>query len=110
MGKLDKVKNEVNDNETKWAKKIAYRRVMKSAKVGAEAHQAEKAFENALTDADKKSKKAALQQVQKEMAGAEKRADKATNQAMHVAFEAKQDKKWRADKFKEEKKKMEEEA
>jgi len=100
--KVDKVKNKVLDAETQWVKKVAYKRMMKTARVGHEANEAEKAFRNALTEADKRSKAASLQQTQKELKEAEKNADKAEAEAKHVEFDAQQDKKWRKDKFKEE--------
>lgn len=103
---VDKVKNKILDNETKWAKKMAYKAVMKTAKLGAAANAADKAFQNALTDADKNSKKLAKAQIKKELAEAKKRAQQETTNAQNVAFAAKQDKKARKEAFDEEKKQM----
>jgi len=104
--KVDKVKNEVNDNEVDWAKKMAYKEVMKTAKLRATANEAEKGFQNALSDADKNAKRLAIETVHKELQTAEKVAEKGNANAEHVKFAAKQDKANRAEIFKEEEAKM----
>jgi len=107
---VDKTKNEINDNEIKWAKKVAYKAVMKTATLGAAAHAADKGVDTALTEMDRDSKKLAAQQAHKEFADAEKKAEYEKANLQHVAFAAKQDKAARAAAYKEQKKKMDEEA
>jgi len=93
--KVNKVKNRINKNEVKWANKMAYKAVWKTAVVGAAAHKADKAFASALTDADKQAKKALADQVHKEMIQVSKKAEQATANMEHVKFAAKQDRKAR---------------
>lgn len=103
--KVDKVKNKVNANEVKWASKMAYKAVMKTAVVGAAALKADKAFASALSDADKRAKKLTASQAHKELKLVTAKAETASANLAHVKFAASQDKKARIEVFKEEMKK-----
>jgi len=86
---VGKVKDKIDENETKWAKKMAYKAVMKTARVGAESMKADKAFTNALSEADKMAKKMVADQSRKELRAATKKAESATANLEHVKFAAK---------------------
>jgi len=101
--KVNKVKDAINKNEVKWAKKMAYKAVWKTAVVGAAANKADKAFTRALSDADKQAKKQLADSAHKEMVKVSKSAEKATANMEHVRFAAMQDKKARAARVKREK-------
>jgi len=101
--KVNKVKDVINKNEVKWAKKMAYKAVWKTAVVGVAAHKADKAFTRALSNADKQAKKQLADSVHKEMVKVSKSAEKATADMEHVRFAAKQDKKARVARVKREK-------
>lgn len=107
--KVDVTKNSINDAEVKWAKKITYKAVMKTATLGAAANDAEKAYENALSEADRKGKKLAMESAKKDFNIAEKDAEKERAQLSHIEFAAKADKQARDEVNAAAKKKMEEE-
>lgn len=101
---VNTVKNHINAGEVKWAKKMAYKAVWKTAQAGAASNKADKAFKMALSAADKQAKKAVAAQANKEMTKATKNAEKATANFEHVRFAAIQDKKARERTVKKEKK------
>jgi hypothetical protein len=99
---VGKVKAKVMKTEKDWAKKMAYKAVMKEARLGAAAVKADKAFTSALSEADKQAKRLAAKQTRRELAKARQTADRATANFEHVKFVARQDKKGREEDFKRE--------
>merc|ERR1711939_158834 len=102
---VNKVKNKINKNEVKWARKMAYKAVWKTAKIGDEANKADKAFANALSSADKHAKKLLAESSKKEFKKVTGKAEKAKANYEHVKFAAAQSKKARERQTKKEKKK-----
>merc|ERR1712167_204799 len=76
--------------------------VMKTARLVAAALKADKAFQTALSSADKQAKRLAVRQTKRELKKAEDASDKATANYEHVAFTAMQEKKGREEDFKRE--------
>merc|ERR1712118_348063 len=101
---VNKVKNKINKNEVKWARKMAYKAVWKTAKIGDEANKADKAFANALSSADKHAKKLLAESSKKEFKKVTGKAEKAKANYEHVKFAAAQSKKARERQTKKKKK------
>lgn len=104
---VNKVKKQMDKNELAWEKKVAYKAVMKTAKLGAEADRADKAFKAALSDSDKANKLAMAKSIKKELSTANKKAERATANLEHIKFAAKAANKARKEADAEAKKAME---
>jgi len=104
---VNKVKKAMDQNELAWEKKVAYKAVMKTAKLGAEADRADKAFTAALSDSDKANKLAMSKSIKQELSTANKKAERATANLEHIKFAAKAASKARKEANDEAKKAME---
>lgn len=87
--KVNEAKSAVHGAELAWTKRVAYKDVMKSAKLGAKADKADKDFQTAITTADKIAKAATAAAAKKALEKANAEAEKAQASVEHMKFKLK---------------------